>query len=571
MSAAGTPGIDLVLVWHMHQPEYRVGAECVPRMPWVYLHALKDYSDMAAHLHANPNARAVVNFVPILLEQLDDYAQQFATGALRDPLLRLLGRSDAVPFTAAERTLVMNQCFHGNHTHMIAPFAPYRRLRDLAQAAEAHDAAAYLSDRFLYDLLTWYHLGWTGEFVRRESALVNELMTLGSGFSSAQRQALLDLIGRVITRVVADFRRLEEAGRVELSTTPYFHPLGPLLVDLGCARQARPDLPLPQAPLYPGGAERLDWHIAAALAEHARRFGRTPTGLWPAEGAVSDGLLQATGRARLAWIASGQQVLRNSLRRAGRDLGVEKDCLYRPYRVRPLADTLCFFRDDRLSDLIGFVYRSWDGGHAADHFVQELEKIAAHGCPDGRQPVVSVILDGENAWEYYPYNGYYFLSALYDKLGSHPHIRMRTYRDWIAEHRATLSEDVNSLPTLVAGSWVHGDLTTWIGAPDKNAAWDLLVAAKQAYDAAVASGQLTPGEVAAAGRQLGVCESSDWFWWFGDNNPAQAVAGFDRLYRDNLAQLYALLHRPVPENLAQPVSRGGQFNDGEGAMRRAGS
>lgn len=561
---SGGAGIDLVLVWHMHQPEYRVGTGGA-RMPWVYLHALKDYADMAAHLEAHPQARAVVNFVPVLLEQIDDYAQQFARGDFRDPLLRLLARPGDAPFTADERRRVLDQCFHGNHQHMVAPFAPYQKLQALAAAAEAQAAAEYLSDAYLYDLLTWYHLAWTGETVRREAPLVGELMAQGGGFTGEQRRALLALIGRVVAGIGARFRRLEEAGRIELSATPYFHPLAPLLVDFDAARDARPELPLPAAGGYPGGAERLDWHIAAALRDHARRFGRAPSGLWPAEGAVSDALLHAAARAGLAWVASGQQVLKNSLQRAAGNASNEA-CLFRPYRVaRAAPETLCFFRDDRLSDLIGFVYRSWDGAHAAQHFVHELESIAAQGCPDGARPVVSVILDGENAWEYYPYNGYYFLTALYERLAGHPQIRMRTYRDWIAEHGAG-GADV--LPSLAAGSWVYGDLTTWIGSPDKNAAWDLLVAAKQAFDAATASGRLTAGEVEAAQRQLGVCESSDWFWWFGDDNPAHPVAAFDRLYRDQLAELYRLLRLPAPAHLAQPVSRGSATAAG-GAMRRA--
>ncbi|MGE5337819.1 MAG: glycoside hydrolase [Gemmatimonadota bacterium] len=570
MSGVAADGVDLVLVWHMHQPEYRLGTDRTPSMPWVYLHALKDYADMAAHLEAYPAARAVVNFVPVLLDQISDYAAQFASGRLRDPLLAMLNRPDEASFTADERLLVLEQCFHGNHEHMVAPFPPYRRLLALARAAEDRDSHAYLSDRYLFDLLTWYHLSWTGETVRRESALVGELMTAGSGFTFAQRRALIDLIGRVITQIEARFRRLEEEGRIELSTTPYFHPLAPLLLDFGSARQARPDLALPAAQIYPGGAQRLDWHIATARADHVHRFGRAPTGLWPAEGAVSDAVLQAAGRARIAWIASGQQVLKNSLRQAGRGEETGEECLYRPYRVPRLApDTLCFFRDDRLSDLIGFVYRNWDGTYAAEHFVQELERIADHGCPDGRRPVVSVILDGENAWEYYPYNGYYFLTALYDKLADHPRVRMRTYRDWIAGQRASVPDAVGALPSLVAGSWVYGDLTTWIGSPDKNAAWDLLVAAKRSYDDAVAHGNLSPDEVAAAGRQLGVCESSDWFWWFGDYNPARSVQSFDRLYRTNLVELYRQLDLPAPQNLEQPLSQGSQAPAAEGAMRRA--
>jgi alpha-amylase/alpha-mannosidase (GH57 family) len=485
-------------------------------------------------------------------------------------LLALLARRDEVPFAPDERALLLARCFHGNHQQMIDPFEPYVRLRELARIAEdAPDAAEYLSDRYLRDLATWYHLSWTGETVRREEPLIGELMTIGSGFSHAQRLSLLDLMGRVVREIIPRFRRLQRSGRVELSTTPYFHPLAPLLIEFESARQALPGLPLPAAAQFPGGEHRVDRHIDRALRDHEERFGMRPTGMWPAEGAVSDRVVARIGRAGLGWVASGEQVLANSLRRAGIDARARETFLYRPYRLPDLApETLCFFRDDHLSDLIGFEYRRWDGHDAAAHFVQQLERlIPAAGT--GRRPVVSVILDGENAWEHYAFNGYYFLSALYERLGSHREIRMCTYRDWLDEHPRGEREGIATLPGLVAGSWVYGDLTTWIGSADKNAAWDLLASAKQAYDQVVSAGTLAPAGLEAAERQLSVCESSDWFWWFGDYNSAQSVTGFDRLYRDNLAELYRLLGLAVPANLSLPISRGSVSAEGDGSMRRA--
>jgi alpha-amylase/alpha-mannosidase (GH57 family) len=228
----------------------------------------------------------------------------------------------------------------------------------------------------------------------------------------------------------------------------------------------------------------------------------------------------------------------------------------------PGTGLACFFRDDRLSDLIGFEYSKWHGDEAAAHFVGELEAIAAHAAP-GETPVVSVILDGENCWEYYPYNGFYFLDALYGELAAHPVLRTTTFA------AAADGAAVPELPRLVAGSWVYGDFTTWIGSPEKNRAWELLVAAKQAFDRVVSAGRLTDAERAAAGRQLADCEGSDWFWWMGDYNPAHAVAAFDRLYRANLAFLYRLLKLPVPALLAEPISRGTGHPELGGTMRRA--
>lgn len=565
--------LDLVLVWHMHQPDYRDPASSEFRAPWVYLHAIKDYADMATHLEVQPGMRAVVNFVPVLLEQIEDYARQFAEGRFRDPLLRLLAKPVAEPYNAEERAAVFGQCFHANHAQLIAPYPAYRRLHELALAAgsDARDPHGFLADRYLADLVTWYHLAWTGETVRRAHPLLAGLMSAGAGFTDAQRAALLGVIGEVITSIVPRYRRLEEAGVIELTTSPETHPIGPLLLDFECAREARPDLPLPQAARYPGGGERLARQLEGAFEHHTHRFGRPATGLWPPEGAVSDAFVRALDGQPVRWIASGSQVLGNSLRRAGREPTIA--AMARPYRLPALAPgVVCVFRDDLLSDLIGFEYRKWHSGEAARHFVAELESLALRAAPAER-PLATVVIDGENAWEYYPYNGYFFLTDLYERLAGHPSIRPCTMREWLAWRDATLAaggvDPCGELPGLVAGSWVFGDLTTWIGVPDKNRAWDLLCEAKAAFDAARATGRLSATQIEEATRHLAVAESSDWTWWFGDYNPADSVSRFDALYRATLVRLYQTLGLPPPAALDTPVSTGNATAPNDGAIRRA--
>jgi len=548
---------DVVLCWHMHQPDYRDHATGEFTQPWVYLHALKDYADMAGHLERHPGVRAVVNLVPVLLDQLEDYADQFATGALRDPLLRLLRRDESAPLARAERELIVNQCFRANHEKMVQPFAAYKGLHDLYLALERQGRGSidYLSDRYCHDLVTWYHLAWLGETVKRESQLAKDLMAKGAGFAIADRRALFALVSGIVSGTIARYARLAGDGRIELSTTPHYHPLAPLLIDFHSAREARPDLALPASGGYPGGEARVRAHVDGALASHARRFGAAPSGVWPAEGAISAPLAHLLAGRGVRWTASSESVLRHSLGAGG-----EPAAHHRPWRL-PGSGLACFFRDDRLSDLIGFEYAKWHGDEAAGHFVGELEATARHAGQDAA-PVVSVILDGENCWEYYPYNGFYFLDALYGELAAHPLLRTTTFAA-VADRAAA------ELPRLVAGSWVYGDFTTWIGAPEKNRAWDLLVAAKQAYDLVVGSGRLTDAERTAAEQALANCEGSDWFWWMGDYNPAHAVAAFDRLYRANLELLYRLLKLPVPATLAEPISRGTGHPELGGTMRRA--
>ena len=562
-------GVDVVLLWHMHQPDYRDPATGQFRLPWVLLHAIKDYADMAAHLEARPGMRAVVNFVPVLLDQLDDYVGQFAAGTFRDPLLVALARPEGRALDQDERAFLLAQGFAANHERMIAPFPAYLRLKEIGRFARDADAARYFSDAYLDDLLVWYLLAWTGETVRRASPLVQALMAKASGYTAADRHALLGAIGGIVTGLTGRYRALEEAGTIELATSPAQHPIGPLLLDLACAREARPRLPLPRRDAYPGGAQRLAVQVDEARASHRRRFGRSPDGLWPPEGAVSDAFVQAIAGAGFAWCASGSQVLDHSLARAGLD--VPAAARLRGWRT-PLAPRLvAFFRDDRLSDLIGFEYRRWHGSDAVQHFVGELEALAA---PDAaRRPLVTIIVDGENAWEYYPYNGYWFLSELYERLAAHPSIRPRTFRDVVAEYDAAARDEgtdrAGELPSLVAGSWVHGDLSTWIGHADKNRAWELLIDAKRACDEVLQAGAVDAAGRAELSRRLAMCESSDWFWWFGDIHPADSVASFDRLFRANLARVYALIGRPAPAGLAEPVSLGNAAAAHEGAIMKS--
>jgi alpha-amylase/alpha-mannosidase (GH57 family) len=235
--------------------------------------------------------------------------------------------------------------------------------------------------------------------------------------------------------------------------------------------------------------------------------------------------------------------------------------IHRPFRFAEQPLTV-FFRDDGLSDLIGFTYADWHALDAVGDLVHHMENIAKDNR-NNANAVISVILDGENAWEYYPENGYYFLDELYRVLENHPALKLTTYRDYLD----TPDCQPEGLPHLVAGSWIYGTFSTWIGDPDKNRAWDLLCEAKQHYDKVMDNGSLNAEQKAAAARQLGLCEGSDWFWWFGDYNPAAVVKDFEHLYRRHLVNLYDAIGYPAPPSLFQPLSQGGGEPARGGAMR----
>ncbi len=337
------------------------------------------------------------------------------------------------------------------------------------------------------------------------------------------------------------------------------HPMLPLLVDFGAARESMPDVALPEDN-YPGGLERVAWHLASGLASFENAFGLRPTGCWPSEGGISEAILPGLAEHGLAWIASGQGVLANSLKRTHGDLPGGPW----PHRAYRLGDSSLFgfFRDDGLSDAIGFNYSDWHAEDAVADLVHNLEKIAAR-LDKPSAHVVSIIMDGENAWEHYPKNGAYFLDHLYATLSEHPRLRTTTYSEFLARQAA----DAAVLPSVCAGSWVYGNFSTWIGDPHKNRAWEILIESKRAFDEVVAKQSLSSAQRQALETQLAICEGSDWFWWFGDYNPVASIEDFSNLYRRHIRNLHEMLGRPAPADLDQAFGRGGTAEHG-GAMRR---
>jgi alpha-amylase/alpha-mannosidase (GH57 family) len=355
--------------------------------------------------------------------------------------------------------------------------------------------------------------------------------------------------------VIPRYRALSDEGKVELTMSPYAHPIVPLLLDLGSAREAMPDAQLPINHAYPGGRERALWHLQQGKETFARVFGREPVGLWPSEGGVSQDALQLFAESGFRWVASGGSVLKNSHKHT------DHACSHRVYRFGEAAID-CVFRDDGLSDLIGFTYSDWHAEDAVANLLGHMTHIAEL-CPDRDDCLITIILDGENAWEYYPENGYQFLQHLYQGIIDHPKLELTTLQDFLAEPGPNPAQEQR----LVAGSWVYGTFSTWIGSPEKNRGWDLLVEAKRCFDERVQSGELSPAQVQAAEQQLAICEGSDWFWWFGDYNPATTVSQFDQLYRMQLANLYQRLHVEAPGQLSEVIARGGGRPSHGGVMR----
>jgi alpha-amylase/alpha-mannosidase (GH57 family) len=567
MSVSHLQPLQVVFCWHMHQPYYKGAGKSDYQLPWVYLHGIKDYADMAAHLENNPDAKAVVNFAPVLLEQLDDYVQQLEAWLdrgilIRDPLLAALA-GPGLPVDTDSRHEIVQACLRANEHRLIHRFRHFDELAKLARHALEHpNMVPYLNDQFLVDLLVWYHLAWMGECSRINDLRIRTLQAKGHGFNSDDRRRLIELIWELLGALTSRYARLAKMGQVELSVTPYAHPIVPLLIDMQSAKEAFRGIHMPELEAYPGGEARSRWHIRKGVEVFEKYFGIRPQGCWPSEGALSEATAKMLEEEGFKWAATGQQVLSNSLMASSQGGHLPENWVHKPYRLLEGRLNL-FFRDDGLSDLIGFTYGDWHADDAVGDLINHLVNIA-QACKDNPQAVVSIIMDGENAWEYYPNNGSYFLDAMYARIAEHPQLQLTTF----SEARNQPQRLPPKLDKLVAGSWVYGTFTTWIGDKDKNRAWDLLGQAKRDYDQALKTRSYGAERLDALERQLAICEGSDWFWWFGDYNPGATVSDFERLFRHQLSYLYELLEIPKPEYLKHVFAVGSGEPALGGVMRK---
>jgi alpha-amylase/alpha-mannosidase (GH57 family) len=517
----------VVFLWHMHQPDYRDPVSAQPVLPWVRLHSTRAYNDMAAALEPHERARVVVNWAPSLLLQLEAYAQ--GTAVDRD---EEIARKPVDSLTAAERAHVLRQDFSADWDTWVKPVPRYAELlgkrgADLARI-DLGRAQATFSNQELLDLQLHFMLAWMGFAARREHPLVAELVRKERGFTEAEKAQLLDVSRKIARGIVARWRSLLQRGSVELSCSPMFHPILPLLVDSDSARRAMPDAALPPRFQHPQDARE---QVRRGLARAERDFGVRPVGMWPSEGAVSPEAMQLLGAEGVRWCATDQGNL-------------ERSELETPSESKPLhpAPWMCgqvavFFRDRDLSDRIGFRYASQDARASADEL---LGRVAGAG----KDATVTIALDGENAWERYPHSGELFLDALYGGLGD-------TVAPVLPREEIAARPPKGRIARIHSGSWIDSNFRIWIGQPEDNQAWTLLGQARAALERA--RPELPPDRFEKAYEAALAAEGSDWFWWYGDEFHTDNAPEFDALFRRNLEQIFRHVGLAPPERLARPI------------------
>ncbi|MBK9516015.1 MAG: glycoside hydrolase [Anaeromyxobacter sp.] len=535
--------VRLALLWHMHQPLYREPETGEYLMPWVRLHATRAYYDMAWILDRHPGVRCTVNFTPVLLEQLEDYV----SGVARDRFLDLTARPSA-DLSLDEREAVLRQFFMVDWETMIRPLPRYwellhRRGRDL-RLVDLPRAARAFTEQELTDLQVLFNLAWVGFGGLHDDPGLAALRVKGQNFEQADVEYLLAAQRRLMEQVVPRWKALAERGQVELSSTPYYHPILPLVCDTDAARRALPGLQLPPRFQRPEDAR---WHVREAMTSHAARFGAPPAGMWPAEGSVSPEALEVLASEGVGWAASDEGVLLHSLPPDATRLR----SLYRPWRVAagPGRELGMLFRDRPLSDLIGFTYARAVAKEAVADFLNRVQAIGDAWARDGQQgpATVGVFLDGENAWEHYDGSGLAFLDTFYGALESSPGVTTTTVGDAVKDAPGPAVARIHS------GSWIEASYRIWIGHHEDRQGWTALGKARDAVAAAAQAGATDPARLARATRHCYAAEGSDWFWWYGDDFGSEQLAEFDALFRGHVVQAALLAGASPPAEALEPI------------------
>ena len=554
--------LDVAFVWHMHQPYYRSASTGTFAMPWVRLHALKDYLDMIKAVADHPDLHQTFNLVPSLVEQLQEYDK----GDFDDVYWRHTVKP-ADELDENERAFILERmCDRAEHprAHSHPRYLELAHKRDALSTQGWQAAAKSFTTQELLDLQLWSNLAWCGaEALGREG--LGALIERGREFREEDKQTLAVVQAAIISEVLPAYRDAASGGQIELTTSPFFHPILPLLCDTDLARVATPDLRLPPRRFaHPDDALE---HLRTASAFHREVFGDTPRGVWCSEMAVGETVIPLLAETGFEWTISDESVLARSfsgvVRRTAGHHGKELEAPYWPYRLtRGSADMAIVFRDHTLSDLIGFTYRSWDSRDAAADLLARLRDLRRK-LPISSAPLVVIALDGENAWEYYPNEGRDFLAHLYEGLSADDSLRCVTVSEHLAE-----SPPRRELDWLHTGSWICADLTTWCGTDAHAAAWDLLErtrvlaqrkrqpdALRREGQAAVQGSGSAAGTWEAAWRNILIAEGSDWFWWFGEHHHTDLDSVWDAEFRARLQEVYRLLDEPVPPELHAPLAK----------------
>ena len=540
--------LRVILLWHQHQPFYKDLVTGEYRLPWVRLHALNDYYGMVKLLDEFPKVHQNFNLVPSLMVQIQDYV----AGTAEDPFLNVAAKP-ARDLSEEERRFALQYLFQANPQNLIGRYPRYRELWERFREHGDHPERAerYFQPQDFTDLQVLSQLAWFDEFFLEEKD-VAALVKKGHNYSLDDQKFVIEWERELLGRVLPAHADAAKKGSIEISATPFYHPILPLVCDTSVGAISSSGLPLPQNRYrHPEDARE---QIIRGLDLHEKVFGMRPKGIWPSEGSVSEEVLAIAHNLGVQWMATDEGVLGRSTgtffaRDGGGRLPANlAEKLYNIHRYENGSTAMhLVFRDHTISDLIGFVYSGMPPADAARHLIGNIKEAARPTIEKGRDAVVSIILDGENAWEYYPKSGREFLRRFYEGLQREPGLEALTISEAIARHK-----DFEKMTSLTPGSWINANFNVWIGAPEDNRAWDYLHHAREYY--AQNAARASEAQRKLAFDEILIAEGSDWNWWYGPEHHSANDRDFDELYRKHLSNVYQALGATPPDYLAQPIT-----------------
>ncbi|MDP8262115.1 MAG: glycoside hydrolase family 57 protein [Candidatus Ancaeobacter aquaticus] len=529
-------------LWHMHQPVYKDPLSSKYLMPWVRLHAIKGYYDMVHVLKEFPHIHQTFNLVPSLLMQIEDYV---CGNALDDCLI--CSRKVADDLTDEDKNFLLTNFFMANWDTMIKPYPRYWELlskRGFREYEADKDVIVKsFSTNDYRDLQVYFNLTWFGYKAREDFPFVQEMIDKGKDYTEKEKNRLLDIQIEVMKTIIPVYKSYQDKGQIEITVSPFYHPILPLVIDTDIAKRSMPHAPLPERFRAPDDALK---HIQKSVDYYNRLFGKKPNGMWPSEGSVCPELIPLLDECGIKWIATDEEVLMNSIQTKNKGLA-----LYKPYIAEHKGKNVAIvFRDHGLSDLIGFVYSKAKPEEAADDLISHITRISDYlnKNEQGTSHIVNVILDGENPWEYYPDGGKKFLTTLYEKITNNNHIHCVTVSEYLVQHPPK-----EIIKNLFSGSWICSNYDIWIGSKEENTGWEYIKRTREFLVEHSGKNKIPEDKLALAWNEIYAAEGSDWFWWYGDDFSTDNDELFDELFRLHLSNVYTVLDVPVPEYLNIPV------------------
>jgi alpha-amylase/alpha-mannosidase (GH57 family) len=540
---------NVTLLWHMHQPYYVNTLTKTAMMPWVRLHCVKGYLDMIDLVHRYPELRVNFNFTPVLVKQIIELKEKKVID-----LWESWSRKAPELLTVEEKARILENFFKINWDNLIFPHPRYRQLLEIRgrnyDLTSLADSVKHFTDRDYRDLQTWYNLAWCGFSAEKRYPELKQFKQKGCDFTEEEKHRVLDIHHEILGSVLQIYREAQEQGQIEITTTPFFHPIMPLVYDTDIAKRSLPGRSMPERFSAPDDVRA---HLKLAQEQHEKVFGRKARGLWPSEGSVCPEIMPLLQEAGIEYFCTDEGVLFRSLQEdpAWRGQMVDHLELFHAWDIHCQGAKLkSIYRERPLSDFIGFNAARNTAVGAADYLIHHLEHIAEISThPHG---ALCLALDGENAWEAFPDGGEQFLSLFYERMLASLKFKTRRLGDYMDES--------NNLPVLThlhSGSWINSDFDIWIGDAEENQAWEWVSKTREFLIKELATKSISQENKEQAWEEIYAAEGSDWFWWYGPDFQTDCDFLFDELFRTHLKNVYILLGVEPPKYLEIPICLGG--------------